>query len=165
MEQIIIQGVTFNVPTPYAEGHVLAANEASALNQLLHENLRNNFASKVKAARGEDPDRNLNPDEVQSLQEALDVYAAGYEFGVRSVRSSSGPSLSAVDREAISLAKAAIKAALKKKGYDVKSLDKEDLEAKAAELIDRRPEFREQAQARVAAKKAAAATSLDDILG
>jgi hypothetical protein len=99
------------------------------------------------------------------LQEALDAYASGYEFGVRSVRSSSGPSLSAIDREAISLAKAAIKAALKKKGYDVKSLDKEDLENKALELIDRRPEFREQAAARVAAKKAAAATSLDDILG
>jgi len=164
MEQIIIQGVTFNVPTPYAEGHVLAANEASALNQLLHENLRNNFASKVKAVRGEDADRNLDADEVQGLQEALDAYASGYEFGVRSVRSS-GPSLSAIDREAISLAKAAIKAALKKKGYDVKSLDKEDLENKALELIDRRPEFREQAAARVAAKKAAAATSLDDILG
>lgn len=164
MEQIIIQGVTFNVPTPYAEGHVLAANEASALNQLLHENLRNNFASKVKAVRGEDADRNLDADEVQSLQEALDAYAASYEFGVRSVRSS-GRSPSAIDREAISLAKAAIKAALRKKGYDVKSLDKEDLENKALELIDRRPEFREQAAARVAAKKAAAATSLDDILG
>ena len=60
MEQIIIQGVTFNVPTPYAEGHVLATNEASALNQLLHENLRNNFASKVKAKRGDDAERNLS---------------------------------------------------------------------------------------------------------
>ncbi len=165
MEQIIIQGVEFNVPTPYAEGHVLAANEASALNQLLHENLRNNFASKVKAARGDDPARNLTESEVAELQAALDDYASGYQFGVRAVRSSAGPSLSAVDREAISLAKAAIKAALKAKGFDVKSLDKDELQVKAEELIERRPEFRATAQERINAKKSIASASLDDILG
>lgn len=164
MEQILIQGVEFSVPTPYSEGHVLAANEASALNQLLHENLRNNFASKVKSKRGDDPARNLSPDEVLELQVALDEYAASYQFGVRAVRSS-GPSLSAVDREAISLAKAAIKEALKKKGFDVKSIDKDELQAKAEELIERRPEFRATAESRIAAKKSIASASLDDILG
>ena len=164
MEQIIIQGVTFNVPTPYAEGHVLATNEASALNQLLHENLRNNFASKVKAKRGDDAERNLSESEVAELQSALDEYASTYQFGVRAVRTA-GPSLSAVDREAISLAKAAIKAALKSKGYDVKSIDKDELQAKAEELIERKPEFRATAEQRIAAKKSIAAASLDDILG
>ena len=48
--EITIQGMGFAVPIVYAEGHPLTANQAAALNQVLAENLRNNFASKVKEA-------------------------------------------------------------------------------------------------------------------
>jgi hypothetical protein len=50
VEQITISGHSFNVPVRYEEGHELTAGEASALNQTYHENLRNNFAKKVKDA-------------------------------------------------------------------------------------------------------------------
>ena len=47
-DQITIQGQVFRVPLRYKAGDVLKENEAGALNQTYHENLRNNFASKVR---------------------------------------------------------------------------------------------------------------------
>lgn len=75
-DQITIQGQLFRVPIRYKAGDVLKENEAGALNQTLHENLRNNFASKVKEA-GE---AGVG---IEVLQQQLDDYAADYEFGVR----------------------------------------------------------------------------------
>lgn len=75
-DQITIQGKTFRVPMKYAAGHVLKDNEAGALNQTFHENLRNNFANKVRD--GEEAGVGLDV-----LQQQLDDYAASYEFGVR----------------------------------------------------------------------------------
>jgi len=75
-DQITIQGKPFRVPVRYAAGHVLNEGEASALNQTLHENLRNNFAKKVN----EGVEAGL-PDE--TLQQQLDDYASDYQFGVR----------------------------------------------------------------------------------
>lgn len=76
-DQITIQGQTFKVPLRYAAGHVLTEGEAGALNQTLHENLRNNFAKKVsdgmEAGTG-----------VEVLQQQLDDYASEYQFGQRS---------------------------------------------------------------------------------
>jgi hypothetical protein len=75
-DQITIQGQTFRVPIRYAAGHTLTEGEASALNQTLHENLRNNFARKV--AEGSEAGI---PQE--TLQQQLDDYANDYQFGVR----------------------------------------------------------------------------------
>lgn len=75
-DQITIQGKTFRVPIRYAAGHVLTEGEAGALNQTLHENLRNNFASKVR-----DGDEAGVPQE--TLQQQLDDYASEYAFGQR----------------------------------------------------------------------------------
>ena len=41
----------FTVSTPYAEGHVITAAEAKALNQVRAENIANNFRAKIKAAK------------------------------------------------------------------------------------------------------------------
>lgn len=75
-DQITIQGQTFRVPIRYSEGHTLNAGEASALNQTLHENLRNNFAKKV--SEGVEAGVPL-----ETLQQQLDDYANDYQFGVR----------------------------------------------------------------------------------
>src|SRR5262245_42373901 len=75
-DQITIKGTVFRVPIRYAAGHVLTEGEAGALNQTLHENLRNNFAKKV--ADGQEAGL-----PVDTLQQQLDDYAAEYQFGAR----------------------------------------------------------------------------------
>src|SRR5262245_36178272 len=66
---ITIAGVQFTLPIGYAEGHVLTAGEAGALNQAYFESIRNNLASKVKNG--------------QVGQAEVDEYAAGFQFGGR----------------------------------------------------------------------------------
>ena len=45
---VTIAGNVFAVPLRYAAGHVITEGEASALNQTLCENVRNNLAPKIK---------------------------------------------------------------------------------------------------------------------
>jgi len=75
-DQITIQGQTFRVPLRYIAGHTLTDGEAGALNQTLHENLRNNFSKKV--AEGIEAGMST-----EVLQQQLDDYANDYQFGVR----------------------------------------------------------------------------------
>jgi hypothetical protein len=73
-KQITIQSKSFQVPIRYKAGYTLKENEAAILNHALHESLRNNFSSKVKAgveAGTSDED----------LQQQLDDYAERYQFG------------------------------------------------------------------------------------
>lgn len=82
MTTITIQGYEFDAPSPYAEGHVMLANEASALNQTFAENLRNNFAKTVATAKEANGDK-LPADVITALHAEFDDYAANYQFGVR----------------------------------------------------------------------------------
>ena len=75
-EDITIQGETFSCPVPFAEGHVCTLHEANALNQLTKENVRNNFAPRVKAGK----ENSTDPAQIASDFEA---YVVGYEFGER----------------------------------------------------------------------------------
>lgn len=94
-QTVTIQGFEFSIPARYVEGHVLNANEASAMNQLFAENVRNNAASKIKKAKAEaeaagtefslDADRG---DEAGSLRQEIQEYAETYEFGARVARAS-----------------------------------------------------------------------------
>src|SRR5688572_11651852 len=102
---LTVAGRDFTCPQPFAEGYALRANEASALNQLLCENLRNNVAGKLKVKEGEAP--------VEFTQEQFDEYAAAYEFGVRGTRGGGGEAkLSPVEREARKIAREKIREAL-----------------------------------------------------
>lgn len=98
---LTIQGVALAVPQPFVEGHVVNANEAAALNQLVKENTANNFRAKVKSAiaayakaeaeagnevDAEADDFELPESEIAALQSDLDTYLTGYEFGVRQSR-------------------------------------------------------------------------------
>lgn len=74
---IQIAGEQFNVPQPYAGGHVLTDNEAQSLNQTYAENVRNNMASKVKALK------EAGTFDAEVFQGTVDDYCDNYEFGQR----------------------------------------------------------------------------------
>lgn len=146
--QITVQGKQFTAPQPYTAGHVLNEGEASALNQVLAENLRNNFASKMKNAAEAEGDAKK-----ELTQEDFDAYAQSYKFGVRAggTRVVTDP----VTREARKLAKAAIVAKIKSLGKNVKDYSDDNIEELVAGLLEKRPEFRAQAEVIVNAQKAA----------
>ena len=165
-DRITIAGHEFAVPVRYSAGHVLTEGEASALNQTFHENLRNNFAKTVKDAKvvpadGDVPasTRELGPDDLAGLQSKLDAYAGEYQFGVRAAGGTRTPA-DPVGREALNLAKAAIRDKLREVK---KTATAEQIAELAAQLVEKNPKFREIAAQRVEAAKNAAAISLDDI--
>lgn len=154
MEQITIAGKVFSAPLRYEEGHELSAGEASALNQTYHENLRNNFAKRVKDAIEKG---SYNQDE---LQTEFDVYAHDYQFGVRTGGGGGAPR-DPVMAEAINIAKGKIREALKKKGQKA---DAAAITEAAKKLVSKNPAIMDLARERVAQAQAAATADLDDIL-
>lgn len=121
VESITIQGFEFTAPAPYNEGHVLTAVEAGVLNQTFQENLRNNFAGRVKAAKeadalgeGNEGYVALNIDE---LRTEFAEYAAEYKFGVR--RAGATVTRDPVMARAMVQARKIIKDAIKNQGLDL----------------------------------------------
>jgi hypothetical protein len=160
MEQITIAGHTFNVPVRYEEGHELTAGEASALNQTYHENIRNNFAKKVKDAT------EAGTADIASLQAELDKYAADeYQFGVRT----GGGSVSRdpVMSEAMRIAKKQIGDLIRAKGGKIADYENSAINDAAKALLAK-PGIGEQimstARQRVEEQKALASEGLGDIL-
>lgn len=132
---ITIQGTEFTVPAPFAEGHTVTAGEASALNQLLAENVRNNFAGKIKAEQNKATEEGREPRVF--TQEELDAYVASYEFGVRQGGGTREAAYPPEVREARRIAKEMIVNALKAKNLTIKSVDPERMEAMVSELSGR----------------------------
>lgn len=117
---ITIANVEYSIPQPFAEGHVCTANEANALNQLLAENCRNNFAEKVKKA-----------EDVKPTQEEFEAYVAGYEFGVRSV-STKDP----IEKEMRKIVEASLAKWLASKGLTKNKMPKEEYENAVASAME-----------------------------
>jgi hypothetical protein len=144
---VTIKGKTFNLISPYAAGpHELTEGEASALNQVRHENVRNNCAKGVEEGKLTD--------------EQVLAYDREYEFGVRGI---GGPVRDPVTTEARSIAREAIK--VRRKEKNMPTLAKEAMDA-AIEMVLNGPkggEIRRLAAERVEAKKATAASLLDDM--
>lgn len=109
---ITIAKVEYSIPQPFTEGHICTQNEANALNQLLAENCRNNFAERVKKA-----------EDVKPSQEEFDKYVAGYEFGIRSVASSDP-----VEKEMRKIVEANLATWLAGKGLSKSKMPKEEYE-------------------------------------
>lgn len=153
---ITIASKSFTVPQPYAAGHVLTANEASAVNQVFAENLRNNFASKVKAA---DEAGTFDQD---VLQGALDDYANDYEFGVRTGGGRTGDP---VRQEAMNIARDMVRKAIAKKGLKVSDYSGKAISAKAQEVLDsgKYPQILETAKARVESARDIADVEIDSL--
>ncbi len=154
MEQITIAGEIFNAPVRYEEGHELTAGEASALNQTYHENLRNNFAKKVKDAK------ESGAFDLAAFQTEFDKYAEEYQFGLRVGGAVRDPVLS----EAMNIAKNQIRAALRKKGVKLASIDASAITEAAKKLLDRNPQIMELAKQRVEEAQAAATADLTDLV-
>lgn len=156
-KKVTIADVTFDAPTPYGEGHVLNAGEASAFNQLFLENLRNNFAGQVKKSREAlAPGAELD---VAALQAAFNTYAAEYEFGVRKAGVSTAAPTDPVEREALNLAKTVVRQALVQQGYKLKEVGIETIDRLAAEMV-KQPTIQEEARRRVASQKAVGEAAL-----
>lgn len=143
------------------------------MNQTLGENLRNNFASSIRAAVEEYAKTNqIDPKDVapsdldqEELQIALDEYAAAYEFGVRRGTGGTSPK-DPVEREAMAMAKDAVRGALKRKGYKISKVPEDQIAALAEQLLKNSPEMLEEARRRVeqARKIGEASINLDVLL-
>lgn len=158
--EITIQQQSFTIPHLYVAGPIeLTEGEAHALQQVYAENLRNNFATKMKARADEIADaqaKNLDVVPEPLGQADLDTYASSYAFGIRA---SGGIAVNPVEAEEARLAVAAIKAALTQRGQTWKGKT-EDEQRAMVEKVVASGRFRGEAEAIVAAKKAAkAATS------
>lgn len=146
---LTIAGTAYSVEPRYAEGHVLTANEASALNQTYFENLRNNFASKAK--EGGDG----------ATQEAFNAYAASYQFGVRT---GGGSSRDPIQVEAMNIARDTVKDLIRKTGKKLADYSAAAISETASKLLaheTKGPEILELAKKRVAEMQSAAGQSVD----
>jgi len=168
--KITVQGLEFEAPQPYKAGsRELTEGEASALNQTLAENLRNNFAPKIKAAMAEYRKANGLADDAEvavtsldmdKLAEEFEKYATEYEFGVR--KGGGGPRTPSdpVGKEAHRMALAKVKEALTKKSIEIGSVSKEKMAEYIKQVLDKYPAIREEAERRV---KAQADFAIEDI--
>ena len=157
--EITIAGVTLSVPAPFSDGHVLRPNEAGVLNQTYAENIRNNFAAKVKAAQkvSEESGQPIDP---ASLQIELDTYIQSYDFGVRR-GGGTRVVLDPVTKEALRLASERVKAALKKRGLNLKEVGNAKIKELAEQALEQHPILMERAQQIVALKSDLGQESLD----
>src|SRR5215471_2186934 len=130
-DEITIQGKTFKVPIRYAAGHVLTEGEAGALNQTLHENLRNNFAKKVV----EGTEAGVTQD---VMQQQLDDYASDYQFGVRT--GGGGFRGDPVMTLAMNLSREVIRQAIKAKSLNSDDWPASRISQAAKALLDREGE-------------------------
>lgn len=124
---ITIAGESFSVPQPYAEGHVLNANEASALNQTYAENVRNNQASKVKEHK------EAGTFDAEVFQGSIDDYCDGYEFGVRTGGGRSGDP---VRQEAMNIMRDQVRQAIVKQGKKLADYSAKQISELAAKNLD-----------------------------
>jgi hypothetical protein len=154
---IQIQGENFTFAPPYAEGHVLNGAEANQLNQVYGENMRNNFAKKVKEAK------EAGSFDLATFQAQFDKYADKYEFGAR-VGGGGGGRRDPVKSEAIAIASDKVRDALKKGGKNLKDYSAKQVREAAEKLLARDSSIMELARQRVAENQAVATESLDDIV-
>ena len=110
--------VTVQVPQPYAPGaRELTEGEASALNQIVAENLSNNLRQKIvdgQLDREGKPTGTAHTDE--TAQVIVDEYLAEYELGVRRAGSGEPRVTDPVEREARRIAREKAKELIKAQG-------------------------------------------------
>jgi hypothetical protein len=162
-KEITIAGVAFEVLQPYAAGHTVTEAEAKALNQVRAENIRNNCASKVKAAT-EGTAKEGEPT-AANIAEYVQAYDAGYEFTLASVgggKRATDP----VEVEALRIARDQFSAWATSKKTTLKAIKEkigeEAYNGKLAELAER-PENVKEAKRRIAERAKTAESVLDSL--
>ncbi len=143
-KEFTIKGHKFTIEVPYAEGHILTANEAATLNQTFVENIRNNQAKVVETGLAEGKT-------VEQLQEVISAFASTYKFGAGRATTNAIPR-DPVAAAAVRIARSVLTAALKEKKVDVKTFDKDKFEALVAQIAAK-PEVIEKAREQVAQKE------------
>ena len=145
-QYIKIQGHFFLAPSPFEDGHACNSAEAEALNSLLGENLRNNFAAQMKRAATEGKDI--------PGQEEFSAYADTYAFGQKRVRvSHTKDPIGAIERR---LAESAVRDRIAALGRKWKDLEK-DVQQSYIERAVALGRFRAEAERIYSAKNAASA--------
>ena len=124
---MLIEGITFQVLAPYAEGQVLGVNEAKALNALRVERVKVNWGKRVKERLG---DGRPSASDVASLQNEFLTYDSRYTLSPGERRKSGDP----IADMAWELAEKRVIAALKERKVQVDSIGKEKLDAKIAQI-------------------------------
>lgn len=151
-ESFTVKGEVFKIAEPYAEGHVLTAGEAGALNQTFAENIRNNFSKKLEAAKTN------NTYDAEVFQSEIDSYAEEYEFGVRATRTSADP----VMAEAMDIMRDKVRKSLVKAGHKLKDVKSAQITERAkAEFTKNSPAA--QAVLELAKQRVAAAQDIADV--
>jgi hypothetical protein len=108
---------TVQVPQPYVSGgHTLTEGEASALNQLIAENLSNNIRQKLVDGQVDAEGNITGPHTAESAQALVDSYLADYEIGVRRAGTGTARVTDPVEREARKIARAKAVAMVKEAG-------------------------------------------------
>jgi hypothetical protein len=126
-DEITIQGQVFRVANRYKIGDTLSTEgEVNALNQTLHENLRNNFAKRVT----EGVEANVPK---ETLQQQLDDYANDYQFGVRGPGGFRGDQVMTVS---MNIARQMVRDAIKSKGIDQDEWPASRISQAAKALLD-----------------------------
>jgi len=139
---------------------VLTPELANVLNQTLAENLRNNFAPRVTQANEEAAKEGAAPVDLAGLQKELNDYTKEYEFGARR---QAGVAVNPVEKQALILARDAVKKAIAKAGKNVKDYTADQLNELAKAAVAKNPAFTASAEKVVAARKEAASETLTDI--
>ena len=166
---IKVQGLIFHYSPKYFEGHVLTSVEAEVLNQTFGENLRNNFASRIRDAadklaegltEGQEA-REFSEEEKAAFAGDFSAYAAEYTF--KAPRVGAGPA-DPIETEMRKIAKAIILAHLVKKNIKASSLPEGNLDTMVKALIAKQPQIRDEAIRRVEALKNASDDALDGLM-
>lgn len=155
-ETYTIADKSFSIYQPFATGDTITEGEASQLNQVYAENIRNNQAKAVKAAVA------ANTFDQDAFQSIIDAYMASYQMGVRTA--TVGRTTDPVMAEAMEIAKDKVKAAIVKAGGKVKDYKAADIAARAKTAIEsgKYPDIMTTATAIVAARNAVSSTDASE---
>lgn len=147
--KIEISGLFFPLERYYAEGHVMTAAEAVALDTMRGENLRSIFGKRIRALREE----GQVPQEAALLPE-WEALAAGYAFTRTVLRSSLDP----IEKRTRELAADIADAALAAQGIKKASLAEGVFDRVIDKVLEQRPEIRTAAKEQIESSRALGAT-------
>lgn len=135
--EFTIKDLTLKIEAPYEEGHQISAGEASALNQLLRENTRNNLAKKVEELMDKNEwtveEVRSDPEKLAQFQTIVDTYVEKYEFGERS---GGGRISDPVEAKAMERAREVVRSKIVETGFKVSEYKASEISALAKQVLD-----------------------------
>lgn len=160
MPTIRIQQHSFTLSDPFLPGHLLSPEEASALNGLRAENIRNILGKRIAAVSatngGGGSGGGLSEEALLKIEEEAARLDREYQFGVRRAYNRPGP----IERVAMEIARAKVVAAARRDG---ETLSEEQLASEALQLVTD-PEVLAEARAQVTENQKVASEALESLL-